>query len=64
MTEKEEPRDPTPYEGNAQISKRRIIPASEVGVSLTISKEALKAMDRIEQETIKATQKAQKFSWR
>ena len=64
MTEKKDPRDPTSYEGNAQVSKRRIISASEVGVSLTISKEALKAVDRIEEETIKATQRVQKFSWR
>ena len=64
MTDKERPRDPASSEDKAQFSKRKSIPASEVGVSLTISKEALNAMDRIEEETIKAAQEAQKFSWR
>ncbi len=64
MTDKDRPRDPASSEDEAQFPKRKSIPASEVGVSLTISKEALNEMDRIEEETIKAAQEAQKFSWR
>ena len=33
-------------------------------MSLTISKKALKEVDRIQEETIKAAQEVQKFSWR
>ena len=64
MTDKVRPRDPVPSEDNAQVSKRKIIPASDVGVSLTISNKALKEVDRIQEETIKAAQEVQKFSWR
>ena len=64
MTDKERPRDATPSQDTAHGSKRTTIPASEVGVTLTISNEALKELDRIQEETIKAAQEGQKFSWR
>ena len=64
MTDKESPRDPAPSEDKTQVSKRKTIPARDVGVSLTISKKALKEVDRIQEETIKAAQEVQKFSWR
>ena len=64
MTDKESPRDPAPSADKAQDSKRKTIPARDVGVSLTISKKALKEVDRIQEETIKAAQEVQKFSWR
>lgn len=64
MTDKESPRDPVPSEDEAQVSKRKTIPARDVGVSLTISKKALKEVDRIQEETIKAAREVQKFSWR
>ena len=54
--------DPTPETGQAPV--RKTIPASEVGLSLTLSDEALKDFDRIQEETIKAAEKDQKFSWR
>ena len=47
-----------------QESKRKTIAASKIGVSLTISDKALKDFDRIQEETIKAAQEDQKFSWR
>ena len=54
--------DPTPDSGSA--TKPKTIPASKVGLSLTISDKALKDFDRIQEETIKAAEKDQKFSWR
>ena len=47
-----------------QTPKRKTIAASKVGWSLTISDKALKEFDRIQEETIKAAEKDQKFSWR
>ena len=64
MTDKESPHDPAPSEDEAQVSKKKTIPARDVGVSLTISKKALKEVDRIQEETIKAAREVQKFSWR
>ena len=64
MTDKERPREPAASEDTAQISKRKTIPASDVGVTLTISDKALEEVDRIQEETIKAAQEVQKFSWR
>ena len=64
MTGKESPRDPAPSENKDQVTKRKTIPASDVGVSLTISKKAMKEVDRIQEESIKAAQEVQKFSWR
>lgn len=51
-------------EGAAHGSKRKTISAREVGVTLTISEKALKKLDQIQEETIKAAQEDQKFSWR
>ena len=47
-----------------QASKRKTVSASKVGLSLTISNKALKEFDRIQEETTKAAEKIQKFSWR
>ena len=55
---------------NASLSRQttefsaRTIPSGEVGVTLTISDKALKKLDQIQEETIKAAQEDQKFSWR
>ena len=64
MTDKGTSRDPAPSRDPAHVSKRTTIPASDVGVTLTISKKALEELDRIQEETIKAAQESQKFSWR
>lgn len=48
----------------AERSTRRTIAASDVGVTLRISDQALKELDKIREETIKASQEDQKFSWR
>ena len=64
MTDKEPPRDAAPSQDTAHGSKRTTIPASDVGVTLTISNKALEELDRIQEETIKAAQEGQKFSWR
>ena len=47
-----------------RVPERRTIPASEVGLSLTLSEETLKEFDRIQAETIRAAEKDQNFSWR
>ena len=54
--------DPTSNTGRAP--KRKTIAASKVGLSLTISDEALKEFDRMQEKTIKAAGKDQNFSWR
>lgn len=64
MTDKESAREPAPPKDKAQVSKRKTIPASDVGVSLTISNKALKEVERLQEETIKAAQEVHKFSWR
>ena len=53
-----------PSREGADDSKRTTIPATKVGVTLTISDKALKELDQIREETIKAAQKDQKLSWR
>ena len=52
-----------PQEERREVKRRRI-PASEVGVTLTISDEALRQLDQIQEEAIQAAQDDQKFSWR
>ena len=64
MTSKKSPCDQSGPEDNAQVPKRKTIPASDVGVSLTISEKALKEVDRIQEQTIKAAKEVQAFSWR
>ena len=54
----------TPSGETAKRSERATLPASDVGVTLRISDEALKELDRIQEENIKAAQEDQKFSWR
>ena len=54
----------TPPRETTEFSDRTTIPASEVGVTLTISDKALKKLDQIQEETIKAAHEDQKFSWR
>ena len=41
-----------------------MFPASDIGVTLRVSDEALEEFDRIQDEKIKAAQEDQKFSWR
>ena len=53
-----------PAQPIVRVSRRKTIPASEVGVTLTISDEARAELDRIQEETNKAAQEGQKFYWR
>lgn len=64
MTDEKRPQGTALSEESAQGSKRTTIPASDVGVTLTVSKEALAEVDRIQEKSIKAAQEGQKFSWR
>ena len=54
----------TPSREITDASQRRTIPASKVGVTLTISDKALKELERIQEKTVKAAHEDQKFSWR
>ena len=62
--DEKKPRVPEPTPPLVRSSNRTTIPASVVGVTLTISEKALAELDRIQEETIKAAQESQKFSWR
>ena len=64
MANRQADQRPSPSRETTHDSKRTTIPASEVGVTLTISDKALEELDRIQEETIKAAQEGQKFSWR
>ncbi len=64
MANKQTDRGTPPKPAAGQSSERKTVPANSVGLSLTITKKALRDFDRIQQETIKAAEKDQKFSWR
>ena len=64
MTDKKRRKGQNPSQDTAQVSERRSIRASDVGVTLTISDKALEEVDRIQEETIKAAKESEKFSWR
>ncbi|MCY4029694.1 MAG: hypothetical protein OXH75_25690 [Acidobacteria bacterium] len=64
MADTEAPRNPQPTQPIIRDPHRKTIPASDVGVTLTISEEARAELDRIQEETVKAAQQGQKFSWR
>ncbi|MCY4357864.1 MAG: hypothetical protein OXD01_10145 [Gammaproteobacteria bacterium] len=49
---------------SANASERTTIPASVVGITLTISEDALRKIDKIEEENIKVVKEGQNFSWR
>ena len=44
--------------------ERKTIAAAKVGLTLTLTDEAMKGFDHIQEETIKSAEKDQNFSWR
>lgn len=64
MRKRKTPHAPEPSRDTALERNRTSIPSGDVGVTLTISDKALKKIDEIQQENIKAAQEGQKFSWR
>ena len=64
MTTRQTPRSASPSREADDVSERTTIPSSDVGVTLRISDEALRKLDQMQEETIKAAQEDQKFSWR
>ena len=64
MATKRTDRRPDDTPGSDQPRRPKTVLASEVGLSLTISDKALKDFDRKQEETIKAAEQDQKFSWR
>lgn len=63
MAKKSTNRRPEAASTSSQTAKPKTVLASEVGLSLTISDEALKEFDQIQEKTIKAAEEDQKFSW-
>ena len=49
--------------GVGRAAERMTIPASEVGLSLTISDEMRKEFDRIQNEIIRAAEETRGFLW-
>ena len=64
MIDRELRRNPGQRQETSSTSRRMAIPSSVVGVMLTISENALKELNRIQEETVKAMQDDQKFYWR
>ena len=64
MTKRDTPAGPDLNKKTTHASIGTTIPAGDVGVTLTISNKALQKIDRIQEESIKAAQEGQKFSWR
>lgn len=64
MTTSKTSRGTTPSREATGDSKRKMISARKIGISLTVSDKALEEFDRIQEETIKAAQEDQKFLWR
>ena len=54
----------TPSRETTESPKGTTISARDVGVTLKVSDKALKELDRIQEEAIKAAQEDPKFSWR
>ena len=50
--------------GKQVFQKAATLSAAEIGVTLRVDEEALKTLDDIQEETIKAAQEHQKFAWR
>ena len=64
MADRKAPRTHEPTQPILRGRNRKTIPSSDVGVTLTISDHARDQLDRIQEETVKAAQQGQKFSWR
>ncbi len=64
MTSRQTRNSAMPSRETTESPKRTTIPARDVGITLRVSDKALKELDQIQEETIKAAQEDQKFSWR
>lgn len=50
--------------GKRIFKKATTLSAKEIGITLSVDEDALKTLDDIQEETIKAAQEHQKFAWR
>ena len=50
--------------GEQVFKKATTLSAAEIGITLRVDEDALKTLDDIQEETIKAAQEHQKFAWR
>ena len=64
MAKQRADRSPDTKPDSGPAAGPKTVSAREVGLSLTISDKALKDFDRKQEETIKAAENDQKFSWR
>lgn len=51
-------------EGKQVFGKTTTLNAAEIGITLRVDEDALKTLDDIQEESIKAAQEHQKFAWR
>lgn len=51
-------------DGTRVFPEMTTLDSKEIGVTLKISEETLRKLDKIQEETVKAGQEIQKFSWR
>ena len=64
MAKQRADRSPDTKPDSGPAAGPKTVPARKVGLSLTISDKVLKDFDRKQEETIKAAENDQKFSWR
>lgn len=64
MTAKDTTKKIDPSQIKVDQQGRKTLPASEIGVSLRISEQALKEIEKLQQENALAAKESLKFSWR
>ena len=62
--EKKRDRASQARKGEQVFRKANTLSATEIGITLRVDEDALKTLDDIQEETIKAAQEHQKFAWR
>ena len=63
-SEKKREQASQPRRGKRVFKKATTLSAAEIGITLRVDKDALKTLDDIQEETIKAAQEHQVFAWR
>lgn len=64
MTVKTPSKNRDPSKRNRAVEEKQVLSTRDIGVSLTVSKEALAEIDKLEQRNVEAARKTLKMSWR
>ena len=64
MTDKPPSKNREANKKDSVVTEEHTLSPSKLGVSLTISKEALAKIDELEQKSVKAARESLKMSWR